>query len=485
MKCPNCGAQMKEGQMYCEHCGNEIHIVPDFEPEIENSIHATLSNVATEIKTTGKDLKRRAQQDKGWKKITRAGRKKRAVLSAALLLFAALILWIIAATVMYFIPDAQYKKAVSAMEKNRYESAAVSFERAVYLSPNNVSYQNGLSGCYYAMGKMEEAAAICQNIISLEGSNEEAYARLVSIYEQQQKYESIHELMQNCKDRTIRNLYLDYTANPPGFDIHGGTYHEMINLRLISSAAGEIYYTLDGSDPDENAAVYAAPILLEPGSHIVKAVFINQYGVKSDIVSETYYIEVSLPDSPKVFPASGNYAKPVLIEVQVPKDCKVYYTTDRSEPGVASTLYEEPFWMPVGNSFFRFVAVSPGGIPGEIVEMKYTLNLHPVLSMEAASNQLLLTLKNAGLLLSLKGDIPDKGGRNIYTYKYTLTINDHHYYLYREYYEESSGTSNSTGNDYVVNYMSGECYRAVQQEDKSFKLYTIEMPDEAQKEPES
>ena len=38
--------------------------------------------------------------------------------------------------------------------------------------------------------------------------------------------------------------------------------------------------------------------------------------------------------------------------------------------------------------------------------------------------------------------------------------------------------SSATGNDYVVNYMSGECYRAVQQEDGTWKLYTIEAKEE-------
>ena len=35
--------------MYCERCGREIQIVPEFEPELENSIHTTLSNVAARI----------------------------------------------------------------------------------------------------------------------------------------------------------------------------------------------------------------------------------------------------------------------------------------------------------------------------------------------------------------------------------------------------------------------------------------------------
>ena len=40
---------MAEGHLYCEKCGAEIQMVPDFEPEIENSITETLSTVAEEI----------------------------------------------------------------------------------------------------------------------------------------------------------------------------------------------------------------------------------------------------------------------------------------------------------------------------------------------------------------------------------------------------------------------------------------------------
>ena len=56
MKCPNCGEELKEGFLYCEKCGEEIRIVPDFEPEIENSIIETLSAVVEEMAPdTGKE----------------------------------------------------------------------------------------------------------------------------------------------------------------------------------------------------------------------------------------------------------------------------------------------------------------------------------------------------------------------------------------------------------------------------------------------
>ena len=231
--------------------------------------------------------------------------------------------------------------------------------------------------------------------------------------------------------------------------------------------------------PDENSQVYTSPIPLKDGGYEIKALFVNHYGIASDISSANYYIDISRPDAPYVTPLPGNYGKPVRIEVDVPDGCSVYYTMDKTEPTASSTRYEEPFWLPVGYSTFKFVTIAPDGVTGSVTECNYTLNLHPLLSMEAASNQLLLTLKNAGVVNSLQGDVPNGDGRNLYTFKYALTINNHHYYLYREYHE-LDGESNATGNDYVVNYMSGECYRAEKQEDKSFKLYAIEQPENGQ-----
>ena len=53
MQCPKCGAQMPDDKLYCEKCGEEINIVPDFEPEIENKIEETLSNVAFTVNDDG------------------------------------------------------------------------------------------------------------------------------------------------------------------------------------------------------------------------------------------------------------------------------------------------------------------------------------------------------------------------------------------------------------------------------------------------
>ena len=56
MNCQKCGASLPPGCLYCEECGNEYQIVPDFEPEIENSMAESLSDVIDSMDDNTKDL---------------------------------------------------------------------------------------------------------------------------------------------------------------------------------------------------------------------------------------------------------------------------------------------------------------------------------------------------------------------------------------------------------------------------------------------
>ncbi len=40
---------MPEGSLYCEHCGEDIHIVPDFEPELERNIEQNINSILEEL----------------------------------------------------------------------------------------------------------------------------------------------------------------------------------------------------------------------------------------------------------------------------------------------------------------------------------------------------------------------------------------------------------------------------------------------------
>ncbi|MBR4412701.1 MAG: zinc ribbon domain-containing protein, partial [Lachnospiraceae bacterium] len=38
MKCPNCGSLLEEGNLVCEVCGEEINIVPEYDPDVDLSV---------------------------------------------------------------------------------------------------------------------------------------------------------------------------------------------------------------------------------------------------------------------------------------------------------------------------------------------------------------------------------------------------------------------------------------------------------------
>ena len=79
MKCPNCNREIPEGHMYCDHCGTEINFVPDFDPEVENEINATLSGVADEL---NKEEKEKLERQKRIKEILSEISKRKTIIIA-------------------------------------------------------------------------------------------------------------------------------------------------------------------------------------------------------------------------------------------------------------------------------------------------------------------------------------------------------------------------------------------------------------------
>ena len=49
MKCPNCGNELKEGNLLCEHCGEEVKIVPDFDIELEDKLKESISDMLQDM----------------------------------------------------------------------------------------------------------------------------------------------------------------------------------------------------------------------------------------------------------------------------------------------------------------------------------------------------------------------------------------------------------------------------------------------------
>lgn len=157
----------------------------------------------------------------------------------------------------------------------------------------------------------------------------------------------------------------------PEFNLSGGTYSYYISVELKTETDGTIYYTLDGSVPDENSYRYEKPISLPEGTTVIRAFAIDQDGNSSDIVSNVYEVEFGAPDKPAIIPDSGEYVGEVYVRILVPEDCHAYYSLDGSIPTESSELYTGEFLMPSGTTTLQAVVVDENGMYSEISRVEY------------------------------------------------------------------------------------------------------------------
>lgn len=157
----------------------------------------------------------------------------------------------------------------------------------------------------------------------------------------------------------------------PEFSLNGGTYSYYISVGLTSSAEGVIYYTLDGSTPDEASYQYEKPLELQEGTTVIRAFVMDPDGNSSDIASEVYHVEFGAPDSPVIFPESGEYQGEIYVRFVIPDHCVAYYTLDGSVPNSSSDLYTGEFLMPEGTTTLRAVTEDEKGMLSEITTVVY------------------------------------------------------------------------------------------------------------------
>ena len=326
MICPRCGYEMKEEHLYCERCGAEIQIVPDFEPEIQNSIEETLSTVADEINPKPHEIpsdpEKKLEEEDFLKEgsIFRGITSRKRILITTLASILMTLVLILLAGLIYqnYSVNYQIREAEQRMEKAQYEKALTYLARAEKLQPEDLAIPYMQAQCYYELGEANRAAEILENVVFKRSMDEERKMQyfnfIIMILAGQQNYERINALLIESGDTAVQTQFQHYMALKPEFGYSTGNYEKVISLKITANTTGTIYYTTDGSEPQEYSQVYTSPILLEPGEHRIKAVFVNDYGIRSETVENYYLIDVAVPEKPEVTPGSGDYQLPTLID---------------------------------------------------------------------------------------------------------------------------------------------------------------------------
>lgn len=461
MKCPNCGQDMQEGHLICEGCGYEIRIVPDFDPNSDNIID---QNTVDDLLENNNEIKddSDSKDDDFIDEISSAFSIHKRIITVALIIVGALALVGIAVWAILRMNslDYQLNSVKRQAEMGKYESAIRSLENIYVTHPEECDILFLESEYYQKLSKNDLAIDTLFRIINSDvfdiNDIYSAYDKLIGVYSIDGNYIAINDLLQNCEYSEITQAYKDYMVEEPIVSIDSGEYQSEIEVRLITNIEGSIYYTLDGSVPNNTSTKYEGPIFLETGEYTLTCLLINKYGLTSDIVVRDYSIISNIPDEPLINAESDTYIVPILITVEVPENTTVYYTTDKSTPTVESTKYIDPIPMPVGYSNFTFVAIDEDGVSSESVVRSYHLSFPDGISNNTAISLLKDRLVERGLLIDNTGMSERPPGKFTYEVISAIPIiGQGDYYTIREFYKDGSGKKVATDTTYIVEIHQG------------------------------
>lgn len=310
------------------------------------------------------ELKRQRQQ----KRLEAAKRKRRNLL---ITLF--VILALIAAGVIIVYQNSytgMIRKGYNAIQSRDYAAAERYFDRAVIKDKSRPEAYVGHAEIYIDQDDLDSAEEVFQDAIQTQPSNVKLYQAAIDFYMDTEQTGKISELLQNCEDETVLNAVADYISSAPEFSPEEGTFEEVQEITLTSETKGDIYYTLDGSDPSaESGTKYTEPILLQDeGEFEIRAVAVNSKGIPSVVSSGTYTIQFPIVDAPAVTPSTGQYSQPQQITITVPDGYTAYYTMDGTTPTASSTQYTGPVTMPE-NAQTIFMAILVNNNNGKATEV--------------------------------------------------------------------------------------------------------------------
>lgn len=481
MKCPNCGNIIPDGKLYCESCGAELQIVPDFEDEeaIDKEMKKTMKNIANN--EFAKEYDMDFDDDPNLISMVLAHHKS----GKAFYIVLGLVLVVIIAALIYLGStishrnsyDYQLEQAEEKANDNNLLGAISNLEAAYKIEPSSELLFT-IADYYYTLDRENDAIYTLLEIANGEFPSadiETAYRKVITLYANSQSYQAIADILSTCSDSTILSEYADFCVYTPEFNVEDGTYDETITVKISAGdGTGHIYYTTDNSVPSQNSEVFDTPIFLEYGSYNINAVYINAYGVSSEVVSAKYLIDVDFVFEPEILTESGEYTEATLIEADVPILYTLYYTTDGTDPDKTSKRYTSPIPMPEGDTTFKFIMYASDGTTSSIVEKNYTLHLEASLTPAEGVSKLVSYLVEKGML---NEDGKHKDGYNgdfLYMYSAIYPIEDMgNFYFVVEYYQDEAGNITNTTNIYAVGCNDGLVYRAISNGEGSYTLQSF------------
>lgn len=302
MRCPNCGAEMKEGSLYCYECGEDIHIVPDYDPNLDIQIDDPEEDDSEEIEEY------RTRSHKRKKELSTGEQIKFTVQIVTLLVlifvvaFFTLKLW--KTPLGSESPRKDLVKIQSGgneeyelengTPKPRIPVPKFSYDEGYYneIVPLKLNVDADNCKIYYTIDGSDprEKGKLYRDTIFLDNGTHEI--RAVCLADNARYSEEVSKIYQ------IEILIIE----GPEVPLVSGDYSRPQKIEVtLEDDSQHVVYTTDGSDPTPFSPEYTEPISMPLGPSQFKFAFVDEEGTLSEITTRDYRLAIpggySLPDA--------------------------------------------------------------------------------------------------------------------------------------------------------------------------------------------
>ncbi len=260
----------------------------------------------------------------------------------------------------------------------------------------NVEGILALANAYERDGKMEDAIALYTDLMGTTSPNHpEAYVRMYRIYKDAGDHANAVAMLETGRDKTgqdsFNKLIHEYSPNAPYADPKGDRSEKEVYVTIKAVEGVTIKYTLDDRkptketveaeedlyDPVKYGKVYEGEeFFLGEGTTRIRAVAVQENGVPSKEMDETYTVVFPTPDAPTANVASGTYDYAPNVKITAKNDkWAIYYTVDNTVPTINSTRYTGPVKLPKGLCYLRAIAVDLRGKVSYEMNVEYDVKV--------------------------------------------------------------------------------------------------------------
>ncbi len=395
-------------------------------------------------------------------------RNKIIIASAGGIVAAALIIGIVVAVAVHNNKKNSYhynyEMGMTLYKENNYMDAIKHLEIAFdsIEGKKNLNMMYVLSEAYKNTGNIDKAVEILEAALAYNKFNERTLSSLLKLCYDNKKGEKLNQIIEEYKDSKVKNVLNEYIVAVPTTSENPGDFDKEVELILLAQDGCTIYYTIDGSTPTNDSIRFTDSIKIEKDTVTVKAIAVNEIGVKSEVGEFQFTIDLKAPEAPVLDIEDTNVELGTKIKIKnLLEGDKAYYTIDGTTPSTYSLPYNDGIELEEGRYVLSVIVINKHNLSSTVTRKNITVKDETEYTYNEALNFLKKRMQELNIIgsngrFSVGGEMAD------FVYQTKKEISDIQMYYIR--LDKKSISGSKVEGYYGVGVSNGQCYKVTDSE---------------------